>query len=191
MMRRMTWAQWVLVGMLTYACGDGSTGASRAPLVPPEPLPGDPECASFESTFAAIEEVIFDQKGCTTKSCHGDAQVGGLDLRRGDALARLVDVSSMNSDLKRIDPGSPGTSFLFRKLQAATNPGSVAIGGSPMPVCASRRGRNRSRGLHRRVASLDDPIVGGRLLALRLHAQPAEELLAVLARELELGEHQA
>src|SRR6185369_921683 len=33
----------------------------------------------------------------------------------------------------RILPGEPGESYLFLKLQAATEPGSVTIAGSPMP----------------------------------------------------------
>lgn len=130
---------WVLAGLVAAACGDGaSTGSSPGPPVDGNPPPAeDPACASFESTFAAIEEMVFARHGCTAEACHGAASSGGLDLRSGAAYGGLVDVASSNSDLKRIDPGAPGSSFLFRKLQAATDPGSVAVGGSPMPVGAA------------------------------------------------------
>lgn len=127
-----------LVALLVSACGDGSTASDPAPERPaepaPEPTPAEPACASFDSTFAALEETVFANYGCTTGPCHGEARSGGLDLRPGAAWSNLVDVPSVLSDLKRIDPGAPGKSFLFQKLQAATAPGSVSVGGSPMPV---------------------------------------------------------
>lgn len=132
----------VAISALLGACGEDATSPvapADLPSEPPpvEPGPTDPECATFESTFAAIEETIFERHGCTAAVCHGDAQSGGLDLRSGVAHANLIDVPAQNGGGKRIDPGAPATSVLFNKLRAATDPGSVAILGSPMPVGAA------------------------------------------------------
>lgn len=186
-----------LAGLLVSGCGDGSTttGSSSAPPseVPPAPEPEppteEPECASFDSTFAAIEERIFEGHGCTAAACHGDAQSGGLDLRPGAAYASLVDVPSVNSDLSRIDPGAPGTSFFFQKLQAATNPGSVTIGGSPMPVGAAALSEDELEAVRVWIAagapetgSVGDPGI------LRGSADYINDLLGVCLPESELVE---
>lgn len=89
---------------------------------------------SFESSFAAIQELVFERHGCTASACHGAAKVGGLDLRAEASWESLVDVPSVNSKLMRIQPGTTGESYLYHKLQAATHPGSVQVAGSPMPI---------------------------------------------------------
>jgi len=100
----------------------------------PPTTPGEAQCAdSFDSTFAAIQTVVFERQGCTQAVCHGSALSGGLDLRREAAYASLLAVDALGSDLPRIQPGEPGESYLYLKLQAATQPGSVAVAGSPMP----------------------------------------------------------
>ncbi len=91
---------------------------------------------SFASSFDAIQAVLFDGRGCTAKACHGEGKVGGLDLRRGAAWSSLVGAPSANSALARVKPGAASESFLYLKLQAATEPGSVQVAGSPMPVGA-------------------------------------------------------
>lgn len=91
-------------------------------------------CATFEGSYDAIQALIFERHGCTASTCHGEAKVGGLDLRRESAWASLVDVPSTNSSLARVQPGTAKESFLFLKLRAATEPGSVQVTGSPMPV---------------------------------------------------------
>jgi hypothetical protein len=91
---------------------------------------------SFAGWFEAVQEVVFEGRGCTAKACHGEAKVGGLDLRRDAAWSSLVDVRSANSAFPRVKPGSAAESFLFLKLRAATEPGSVQVAGSPMPVGA-------------------------------------------------------
>jgi len=91
-------------------------------------------CASFDSAFAAIQTIIFERRGCTAGACHGDAKAGDLDLRPASAYQSLVDARSSNSDLARVQPGTANDSFLYQKLRAATEPGSVDINGSPMPV---------------------------------------------------------
>ena len=127
--------------MTAFACGGGGSSSSGAPApgldpsAPSEPTdPSDPGCDdSFDSTFAAIQTVVFERHGCTQEACHGSARQAGLDLRRDAAYASLIEVASAGSSLARVVPGSPDRSYLFHKLAASTRPGSFAISGSPMP----------------------------------------------------------
>ena len=93
-------------------------------------------CQTFDSSYAAIQKLVFERRGCTASACHGQAKVGGLDLRAEASYENLVDVASNNSKNARVQPGSAIQSYLYHKLQAATHPGSVEIAGSPMPVGA-------------------------------------------------------
>lgn len=137
------------LSLALVACGDSATPAPQRELVPdpapappaPEPAPGDPAdpaCdESFDSTFAAIQTVIFENRGCTQDVCHGDAASGGLDLRSDVAYDNLLDVPATGSELPRLVPGSANRSYLYLKLLAATGgplPGNASISGSPMPV---------------------------------------------------------
>jgi hypothetical protein len=98
------------------------------------PASADPcGAGEFDSTFTAIQQVIFEERNCTNDMCHGDAKIGGLDLRADAAYEHLIEVRSENSPLFRVMPGEPDESFLYNKLRAATEPGSVAVEGSPMP----------------------------------------------------------
>jgi hypothetical protein len=117
-------------------CGGASRGESGSSSA--DAGTGAPAACGlqFASSFEAIQEVIFDGRGCTAKACHSEAKVGALDLRRGAALSNLVDVRSANSNLARVKAGAPSESFLYLKLQAASEPGSVQVGGSPMPIGA-------------------------------------------------------
>jgi len=92
------------------------------------------DCATFDSSFEAIQKLIFERKGCTAQACHGAAKVGGLDLRADVAWENLVDAPSANSANARVQPGTAYDSYLYQKLRAATEPGSVQVAGSPMPV---------------------------------------------------------
>jgi hypothetical protein len=98
------------------------------------PDTGSTGCPTYDTTFEAIQAQIFDKKGCTQDACHGRAESGGLDLRDGKSLTNLVDARSQSSDLVRVEPGTANASFLYQKLLAATEPGSVEITGSPMPA---------------------------------------------------------
>lgn len=128
------------------ACGDGSTGSTGSaeptepvpemPAPPPEPNP-EPECREFDSTFAAIQELVFEEQGCTASACHGSSASGGLDLRADVAAENLIDTPSVGSSFSRIFPKNPLKSYLFLKLAAATDPDALAgqaIAGSPMPL---------------------------------------------------------
>lgn len=128
-----------LAGALAACGGSGGSGSTTAPPVEdpdPTPVPGDPgDCdgVQFESTFDAVQQVVFDSQGCTNAGCHGSGAVsGGLDLSPGASWDNLHDVPSEISSDKRVLPGSPIRSVLYQKLAAAT------LGergpGSPMPV---------------------------------------------------------
>jgi hypothetical protein len=99
-----------------------------------DPAPGPSGCASFESTFEAIQKNVFERRGCTQAACHGSAASGGLDLRAGAAYSGLAEAPSQGSTLVRVQPAAPNESYLYLKLKAATDPGSVEIANSPMPV---------------------------------------------------------
>lgn len=125
-----------LLGLLV-GCGNSAGTSGGGPQVDPEPMPGvNPDCpqGEFDSTFEAIQSVIFEGQGCSADTCHGSSAVGGLDLRAGRSYANLFEVPSQASSNLRLVPGEPSESFLFEKLLAATEPGSVTIAGSPMPV---------------------------------------------------------
>ncbi|MGI9292589.1 MAG: hypothetical protein ACR2PS_01285 [Pseudomonadales bacterium] len=87
-----------------------------------------PNCINAPaSSFAAIQEVIFSR--CT--GCHGSN--GGLSLAPATAYANIVNVDSTQTNLLRIEPGSPETSYLYQKVFEKANPGSFMIQGEGMP----------------------------------------------------------
>lgn len=91
-------------------------------------------CAAFKSSFEAIQTLIFKRHGCTESKCHGESRAGNLDLSADAAYDNLVDAHSTSSEMARVQPGTANESLLYLKLKAATEPGSVEISGSPMPV---------------------------------------------------------
>jgi hypothetical protein len=106
------------------------TGQSAAPL---DACP----CDKFDSTWEAIQTVIFERHGCTDQTCHGSdagaATSGGLNLSRDVAYENLVNVFSELGQMDRVEPGSPtNDSFLYRKLAAKTKNLSP-VPGTPMP----------------------------------------------------------
>ena len=115
------------------ATGVAGSSAKPADEMPPPTGAGPCGAGDFDSTFAAIQEVIFERGGCTHSMCHGGGGMSGLDLRADVAYENLIEVKSSNSPLPRVMPGEPDESFLYNKLRAATAPGSVTIEGSPMP----------------------------------------------------------
>lgn len=92
--------------------------------------------AAPASSFAAIQQVIFDGKGCSAGGCHsGNRPAGGLNLTAASAYAATVNITAQSGGgLKRILPGDVAGSYLYRKVAALTNPGSFRIAGSPMPL---------------------------------------------------------
>jgi len=111
-----------------------TAGTGSAPTAP-ESTPADPTgCRTFDSTFAAIQEAIFKNHGCANDACHGSASSGGLDLRTDAAYASLFQAKAQGTASVRVQPGAPQESYLYLKLKAATEPGSVQIANSPMPI---------------------------------------------------------
>jgi hypothetical protein len=120
----------VAVALAAGCGGGGSSSGSSAP--PPAPAECS-ESTAYESTFAAVQELIFERHGCTQQVCHGSSAQGGLTLTPDVAYANLIEAPSQNSAFPRVLPGDKDRSFLWLKLAAKTNPGSVEINGSPMP----------------------------------------------------------
>ena len=113
----------VLIALFAAACG-GTDDTSQA------------KCAS-ESTFGQVQAQIFEARGCTLSSCHGESPQGGLDLRPGVAYQNLVNVDSVSGDYSRVFPTDEELSLLYLKVAAKTDGGSLAargISGGAMPV---------------------------------------------------------
>ncbi|MFM7734789.1 MAG: hypothetical protein ACKPBU_02270 [Alphaproteobacteria bacterium] len=115
-----------------FVAACGSSGSGGSPVGPTNPT-----CTtgtSFESTFDAVQQVVFDGQGCTTTACHsGASPSAGLDLTAGNSWASLHDVASrIDPAEKRVLPGSPTRSILYQKLAAATL--GEKTKGSPMPI---------------------------------------------------------
>lgn len=113
--------------MLVVACGCDGSGDDGA-------LKG----CDYASTFAAIQETVFDAKGCSASSCHGDAASGGLDLRPGGSFDALVrQPSTIDPSIERVFPGDQDRSLLYRKLAAATEGTDLGSLGQAMPLNAA------------------------------------------------------
>jgi len=83
-------------------------------------------------TFSQIQSEVFNQS-CVQAACHDSVtRQGGLDLSPGVSYGNLVDVPPQNpaalaaGDL-RITPGSPATSFLYRKVTGDLTTGEGAM----------------------------------------------------------------
>jgi hypothetical protein len=119
-----------------------STADSSSTPTPPSATPVGASCgnggAQFSSTYAAIQQQIFQNHGCTLQACHGTATnpQGSLDLLPDVAYQNLFQQPSSESGLLRLDPGEELKSYLYLKLLAGTNPSAVpagAVSGSAMP----------------------------------------------------------
>ncbi|MEM8610043.1 MAG: hypothetical protein AAGF92_23325 [Myxococcota bacterium] len=154
-----------LLSVLLVSCSDdggdanGAGGAGGGSA-------GD-DC-DFDSTFAAIQQTIFDDGGCTTDACHGASfeASGGLDLREGASYAALVNVpSSVNSEIDRVFPGDQDLSLLYRKLSETTQELAVDGLGQEMPLGGSRLTEDQLDALRLwiRGGASEDAIVEGTL----------------------------
>jgi len=105
----------------------------------PTPTPDGNQCGTFNSTFEAIQKVVFEKRGCTSTLCHGTANFpqGELNLLPDVAFSNIFEVKSFESELPRIQPGDKDRSYLWLKLAAATDPSQLppgfTISGAPMP----------------------------------------------------------
>jgi hypothetical protein len=96
-----------------------------------------PLCESAPvDSFAAIQAVIFDGKGCSGGGCHsGRSPANGMNLANGRSYSAIFNITAeAGGGLKRILPGDAASSYLYRKVSARTSPGSFQISGNPMPL---------------------------------------------------------
>jgi hypothetical protein len=119
------------LGRCRTCCEGGGTAESC--LAPPGCTGGQ----AFDGTWDAIQGQIFARYGCTQAICHGAAASGGLDLSPAVAYANLLEVPSLGSSFRRLEPGDQRRSYLWLKLAAKTDPTQLPDGvtvGSPMPA---------------------------------------------------------
>lgn len=113
----------LLLASSLIGCGENASSSSR-------------KCN--ENTFAQIQ-TIFDSRGCTSSTCHGQASetaAGGLDLRAESAYENLINVAGQSADLVHVFPGDEELSLLYLKLAAKTEDldlGELGVSGGPMP----------------------------------------------------------
>jgi len=93
---------------------------------------------NFTSTFAAIQKVIFENRGCLNNVCHGadpGTGNGGLDLRPDVAYANLVSKPAETvPGWYRVFPGQRDRSLLFLNLAAKTLPDQYSAPLRAMPL---------------------------------------------------------
>jgi hypothetical protein len=93
--------------------------------------------AQFDSTFALIQQAIFEGRGCTSALCHDASASGGLVLLPDVAYANLVDAPvqsfAAKPPLVRVYPGKKENSLLWINLAAATLPDQWKAPLRPMP----------------------------------------------------------
>jgi len=71
---------------------------------------------AIKATLTQIQNEIFTPS-CATSGCHsGSNPPDGLHLTAGDSYSNIVNVNAVQSDLDRIEPGDPDSSYLYRKL---------------------------------------------------------------------------
>jgi hypothetical protein len=97
--------------------------------------PASCPCDRASSTFAAIQNQIFERHGCTQAVCHGASQAStdNLDLRADVAYENLVGVPSVTLPGKsRVERGLARESVLWLKLAKGTRGGND-VPGAGMP----------------------------------------------------------
>ena len=120
--QRILYSTLLLALSSSLACGATGEDTSSAKT----------ECS--DSTYATIQQGIFDAKGCTQSACHGESMAGNLDLRAGASHGALVHrSSSIDPKLKRVSPGDQERSLLYLKLEAGVNGSDLGALGQSMP----------------------------------------------------------
>ena len=140
--------------LLLSACGSDSDSGTA------------PEACNYASTYDAIQASIFEAKGCTASSCHGEAMLGGLDLRAGASFDALVrQPSTIDPSIQRVFPGDQGLSLLYLKLAAATEGTDLGSLGQSMPIDGDPLSADELEAMRlwMRAGAPADSIVGGSL----------------------------
>ena len=111
-----------LLALLVLACGELASLPTE-----PEPPPGDTPDPS--ATFTRVQQQIFTPS-CAFAGCHGEINTQEqLLLVPGQSFSNVVNRPSVQSQLDRIEPGAPDSSYLFLKVT-----GSPFITGDRMPL---------------------------------------------------------
>ena len=121
---------------------------------------------NYASTYDAIQATIFEAKGCTASTCHGDAMLGGLDLRAVASFDALVrQPSTIDPSIERVFPGDQGLSLLYLKLEAGTEGTDLGGLGQAMPIDEEPLSADQlaAMRLWMRAGAPSDSIVGGTL----------------------------
>lgn len=84
---------------------------------------------TFDSTYELIQEAIFENRGCTSVTCHNSVDAAGdLDLSADVSWDNLIEQAATSvppgviPGLKRVVPGQKDQSLLFLNLAAGTLP---------------------------------------------------------------------
>ena len=123
-MKPVQYAIAAIAALSLVACGTDNSSAPK-------------QKCDVDSTFAQIQQQIFEAKGCTASACHGEAVNAGLDLRPANAYASLINVAATSGDFVRVFPGEQDLSVLYQKVAAKTEGfdlGPLGIGGGKMPT---------------------------------------------------------
>ena len=153
-MLRMTLS--VLVpALLAAGCGGSSSDGGTAP-----------KGCDYTSTYEAIQETVFEAKGCTESACHGDAMLGELDLRADGSFDELVRRASViDPSIERVFPGDQDRSLIYLKLAAATHGEALGSLGQPRPINAEPLSEDQLEAMRLwiRGGAEEDGIVGNTL----------------------------
>jgi mono/diheme cytochrome c family protein len=115
----------ILLGVL-LAAGCSDQGSDPADEGGPTDPPDD------GVSFASDVQPIFD---ASCVGCHGPGGNAGLDLSAGASWANLVDVPSAETQLLRVHPSEPDSSWLYLKMTGAHDGvGSVMPPSGPLPT---------------------------------------------------------
>ena len=90
------------------------------------------EKCDVDSTFAQVQQQIFEGQGCTAAACHGEGVQGGLDLRPASAYESLINVEANSGDYRRVFPGEQDLSLLYLKVAAKTE--GFELSSLPSPI---------------------------------------------------------
>ena len=104
-----------------------------------EPSGAGTDCSNLGGSFDRIQSLIFEGYNCTNSACHsGNNPAGALDLTAGksfDNLYRVDAAANLPVSQQLVYPGEQKLSFLYTKLEAATNAILLPNGaGLPMPI---------------------------------------------------------
>jgi hypothetical protein len=140
--------------LLTACSGSDSSGGTA------------PKDCNYANTYDAIQATVFEAKGCTASTCHGDEMLGGLDLRADASFDSLVrHPSTIEPSIDRVFPGDQGRSLLYHKLAAATEGTDLGNLGQAMPIGEDPLSADQLEAMRlwMRAGAPSDSIVGGTL----------------------------